>query len=247
MAKKRRFAAAALTAVLALCAGCSTAGSQMSRHNAVVYVQGVLDETYTGQPSDSYLTLVDHTAQDAQDAFQTNLESELSQRLCLRFDLEEQFMSRQLKADFLELLDQVYARANYTVKTATALDTGRYCVELTVTPVTFFAAAYADGFKSLQEEFEAHHTPPDQNSEDGVNDENTVEGEDPTPAQQRKERETYEALWAQTVYDYLYARLDAVTTGAAVTKLVLVSADGDGIYTLQTSDLQDVDDLILQY
>lgn len=246
MARERRFAAAVLAAAMALCAGCSTAGSQMSRHNAVVYVQGVLDETYTGQAEDSYLALVDHTAEDAQDAFQSNLEAELSQRLCARFDLEEKSMSRQLKADYLALLDRVYARASYTVKTATALDNGRYCVELTVTPVTFFAAGYADGFEALREEFETRHTAPEKDEADTAD--NAARGEkDPTPAQQRKERETYEALWAQTVYDYLYARLDAVTTGSAVTKLVLVSADADGIYTLQESDLQDIDDVILQY
>ncbi len=49
------------------------------------------------------------------------------------------------------------------------------------------------------------------------------------------------------MYDYLYARLDAVTTGAAVTKLVLVSPDSQGLYTLSDTDLRDVDDLILQY
>lgn len=244
MARERRFAAAVLAAAMALCAGCSTAGSQMSHHNAVVYVQGVLDETYTGQAEDSYLALVDHTAQDAQSAFQSNLEAELSQRLCARFDLEEQFMSRQLKADYLELLDRVYTRTDYTVKTATALDNGRYCVELTVTPVTFFAAGYADGFEALREEFETRHTAPEDEDEASVPEGGEA---DPDPARQRRERETYEALWAQTVYDYLYARLDAVTTGSAVTKLVLVSADADGIYTLQESDLQDIDDVILQY
>lgn len=224
----------ALAAAMTLLAGCSTAGSQMSRHNAVVYVQGVLDETYTGQAADSYLTLVDHTAEDAQDAFQANLEAELSQRLCVRFDVEEQFLSRQLKADFLELLDRVYARAGYNVKTATPLDDDRYCVELTVTPVTFFAGAYSDGFEALRTEFETAHPAPE-------------EDEAATAAQRRKDRETYETLWAQAVYDYLYARLDAVTTGPAVTKLVLVSSDATGLYSLQSSDLRDVDDLILQY
>lgn len=226
---------AALAAALILLAGCSTTGSQMNRHNAVVYVQGVLDETYTGQAADSYYALVDHTAEDAQAAFQANLEAELSQRLCLRFDLEERFLSRQLKADFLDLLDQVYARAGYTVKAATSLDDGRYCVELTVTPVTFFAGAYADGYKALKEGFEKDHPQPEEDES----------GE--APAQQRKAQETYQALWAQTVYDYLYARLDAVTTGPAVTKLVLVSADAAGVYSLQPSDLRDIDDLILQY
>ncbi len=229
---KRRLAA--LAAAMTLLAGCSTAGSQMSRHNAVVYVQGVLDETYTGQAADSYLTLVDHTDEDAQDAFQANLEAELSQRLCVRFDVDAQCLSRQQKADFLELLDRVYARAGYSVKTATPLDDGRYCVELTVTPVTFFAGAYADGFKALRAEFETAHPAPE-------------EDQAATAAQRRKDREAYEVLWAQTVYDYLYARLDAVTTGPAVTKLVLVSADTSGVYSLQASDLRDIDDLILQY
>lgn len=227
---KRRLAA--LAAALAVLTGCTTADSQMSLHNAVVYVQGVLDETYTGQTGDSYQALTGRAAQDAQDAFQANLESELSQRVCPRFELEEQAMSRQLRSDFLELLDRVYQRADYAAKTATALDGGRYCVELTVTPVTFFVGAYADGFQDLRAEFEALHAPPDQTG-DSVRD---------AAADRRRQ-----ALWAQTVYDYLYARLDALTTGPTVTKLVLVSADSQGLYTLQESDLRDVDDLILQY
>lgn len=233
---KKRFVALALTAglVLGLCAGCSTPGQQMSRHNAVVYVQGVLDETYTGKAQETYYALVGHTEADARQAFEKNLEAEFTQRLCLRFDLDEQFISRELKEDYLALLDQVYQRAGYTVKTATELDNGRYCVELSVTPVTFFAAAYSDGYKALKGDFEKDHPEPEEES-------------GKAPAQQRKEREGYEALWAKTVYDYLYARLDAVTTGAAVTKLALISADKDGLYHFSETDLQEVDGLILQY
>ncbi len=63
----------------------------------------------------------------------------------------------------------------------------------------------------------------------------------------RKAVERFESQWAQAVYDYLYGRLDAVTTGAAVTKLVLVSPDSQGRYALSDTDRRDVDDLILQY
>lgn len=234
---KKRLLSLLLAALLALCAaGCSTTGTQIDRHNAQLYVQGVLDETYTGKAAETYRTLVEHSEEDVQAAFQTNLEAEFAQRLTLRFQLEERFISRSLKADYLELLDTVYRSVGYTVKTATPLEDGRYCVEVSVTPVTFFADAYADGYAQLRADFSLTHTEPTQ--------EELAKLE---PAQARKAQERYETAWAQAVYDYLYARLDAVTTGGAVTKLVLVSPDSEGLYTLSATDLQDIDDLILQY
>lgn len=229
----------ALCLCAALCvgvAGCSTSQAQISRHNAAVYVRGVLDETYTGAPQEAYLTLMGRTAEQAKEVFAKNLTAEYSQRLTLRFQLEDQYISRSLREDFIALLDSVYARASYTVKSATPLEDGRYCVELSVTPVTFFAAAYADGYKTLREDFEKDHSLPGEE-----------EGQSMGPAQLRRAEERYYGAWAQAVYDYLYARLDNITTGSAVTKLVLVSPDSQGLYTLSTTDLQDVDDLILQY
>lgn len=229
----------ALTLAAALClgaAGCSTPQAQINQHNATLYVQGFLDETYTGSADQGYYTLVEHTAEDAQAAFEKNLEAELSQRVCLRFELDEQHLSRSLKKDYLALLDELYQHARYSVKAATPLGDGRYCVEVSVTSVTFFAAAYADGYKTLQADFEKDHPRPDEEALSQL-----------SPADQRKAEADYEALWAQEVYDYLYPRLDAVTTGAVVTKLVLVSPDSHGRYTISATDLQDVDDLILQY
>lgn len=227
---------AALAAALALCAGCSTSEAQINRHNATLYVQGVLDETYSGAAAESYYTLVDHTDEDARAVFEKNLEAEFTQRLAVRFELEEAFVSRSLKRDFLDLLDQLYAHTRYSVKAAVPLEDGRYCVEVSVTPVTFFAAAYADGYKDLRREFEKENPAPEENAPDQL-----------SPAEARKAREEAETAWAQTVYDYLYPRLDAVTTGPSVTKLVLVSPDSQGRYTLSATDLQDLDDLVLQY
>ncbi len=226
---------AALLLALALCAGCSTSQAQINRHNAAVYVAGVLDETYSGAASDAYYALTGRTAEDAQKTFQANLEAEYTQRLAQRFELDDEFVSRTLEADFLKLLDTVYRKASYQVKEATPLEGGRYCVELTVTPVTFFAAAYQDGYKALREDFEKTHSLPDEDDPDL------------TGAQARKATERFQRQWAQAVYDYLYGRLDAVTTGGAVTKLVLVSPDSQGLYALSDTDLRDVDDLILQY
>lgn len=233
---KRSLMALTLAAALCLGAGCSTSQAQINQHNATLYVQGVLDETYTGSASEGYYVLVEHTAQDAQAAFDKNLEAELTQRVAVRFELEEEYLSRSLKKDYLALLDDLYRHAGYSVKAATPLGDGRYCVEVSVTPVTFFAAAYSDGYKTLKEDFEKDHPRPDEETLGKL-----------SPADRRKAEERYESLWAQEVYDYLYPRLDAVTTGGAVTKLVLVSPDSQGRYTLSATDLQDVDDLILQY
>lgn len=234
---RKRLLPLLLAALLILgAAGCSTTGAQVSRHNVQLYVQGVLDETYTGQAAESYRTLVAHSEEDVQAAFQANLEAEYTQRLTLRFELADRFISRSMKADYLALLDAVYRRVSYTVKTATPLEDGRYCVEVEVTPVTFFADAYSDGYAQLLSDFGETHAKPTQ-----------AELAKLEPAQARKVQERYETAWAKAVYDYLYARLDAVTTGAAVTKLALVSPDGQGLYTLSATDLQDIDDLILAY
>ncbi len=232
-----RIAALGLCAALCLSLpGCSTAKSQITRHNAGLYVQGVLDETYSGEPEEAYLTLTGRTGEDAQAAFSENLQAEYDQRLCARFELEDEYVPRALRRDFLELLDQVYRKAGYAVKSATPLEDGRYCVELSVTPVTFFSAAYADGYDRLRRDFE---------DESGYLTDQELDALEPVEA--RKARQEREAAWAQAVYDNLLLRLDNINTGSAVYKLVLVSPDSQGLYSLSATDRQDVDDLILQY
>lgn len=233
---KKRLLSLALCACLAFCAGCSTTQAQINQYNAVLYVGGVLGETYSGVVSDGYRKLVDITDEDARKTFENNLDAEFSQRLAVRFEIDEVFLKNDLKAEFLSLLETVYARVGFSAKAATPLEQGRYCVEVSVTPVTFFQAAYADGYGKLRADFEKAHPLPDEDAQ-----------ADMTSAQIRKARERFETQWAQEVYDYLYARLDAITTGPAVTKLVLVTPDNSGSYTLSPTDLQDVDDLILQY
>lgn len=233
---KKRLLCAALCLCLLACAGCSTTQAQINQYNAVLYVQGVLDETYAGTASENYLKLADITVEDAEETYRNNLGSEFSQRLAVRFEIDETFLNSEMKGSFLTLLETVYAKASYTVVQATALDHGRYCVEVSVTPVTFFHAAYADGYAKLRADFEKAHPLPDEEAQ-----------ADMTAAQIRKARENFETKWAQEVYDYLYARLDAITTGSAVTKLVLVAPDNSGNYTLSATDLQDIDDLVLQY
>lgn len=238
MVRKRQFTAAALAAalLLGLLSGCSTSGAQINQHNARVYVQGVLDETYTGQVQEAYLQLTGRDQEEVRAAYEKNREAEYTQRLALRFDLEPTYLERSMKLDLLELLDTLYDHAAYTVKEATPLEDGRYCVEVSVTPVSFFAAAYADGYAKLREDFEETHTLPEGEAAQAME-----------PAQLRRATEEYERAWAQEVYDYLYPRLSAIPTDAAVTKLALVTPDSQGLYTLSATDLQDIDDLILKY
>ena len=233
---KKRLLALALCACLLVCAGCSTTKAQINQYNATLYVRGVLDETYTGAVSDEYAKLTGFTDKDVEKTYRNNLLSEFSQRVAVRFELNETYLKADLKSDYLTLLETVYAKSHYTVGQATPLERGRYCVEVSVTPVTFFHAAYADGYAALRADFEKTHSLPDEEAQKKMD-----------SAQLRKAIERYENLWAQEVYDYLYARLDAITTGGAVTKLVLVSPDSSGNYTLSPTDFQDLDDLILQY
>lgn len=234
---KKRFAAllCALSLAVSL-VGCSTTQSQINCYNATLYVQGLLDETYTGQTSAAYLTLMEADQEDVDQTYTANLQSEFSQRLAVRFELEESYLSASLLDDFYALLERVYAKASYSVKTAVALDSSRYCVEVSITPVTFFQTAYADGFAELKAEFERTHTP--------LSEEELAEM---TSAQALKTRERYAQAWAKAVYNDLYGRLDSITTGSSVTKLTLVSANTQGYYSLSATDFRDIDDEILRY
>lgn len=237
---KKRFAAllCALSLAVAL-VGCSTTQSQVNAYNATLYVQGLLDETYSGTASDAYLELMDTDAETVEKAFADNVKSEFSQRLAVRFELEEEYMTAGQKEDFYALLERVYAKASYTAKTAVELDSGRYCVEVSITPVTFFQTAYADGFEALKADFDKTHKPLDE--------EKLTEMTSAQARKARKAREKYHQAWAEAVYEDLYGRLDAITTSTAVTKLTLVSANSQGYYTLSATDFRDVDDQILRY
>lgn len=231
---KKRILALAL-ALLTL-AGCTTVDSSVNEFNATAYVRGLLDETYTGRAEEVYLSLMEKDEEGVAETYQKSLQSEYENRFLRRFEVEDRYVSRELRQDFLDLLDEVYSHAAFSVKSAVKLDDTRYCVEVTLTPVTFFSAAYADGFARLVAKFEEEHPEP------------TEEELAELSAAQvtRREREEGEA-WAQAVYDYLYPRLSAVTTGTAVTKLLLVSPNGQGYYTVSATDLQDLDDRILAY
>lgn len=237
MSVKRR--GSALLCALALStalSGCSSTQNQVNSYNATVYVQGLFDETYTGKSSEVYQSLMDSDPESAKKCYSDNLQSEFSQRLAPRFELEEEYLTASQKEGFYLLLGRVYGKVEYRIRTAIPLDNDRFCVEVIVTPVTFFQTAYASGFDALKTEFEKTHKPLDE--------EKLAEM---TPAQALKTRERYHQAWADAVYDDLYGRLDSITTASAVTKLTLVSANSQGYYSLSATDFQDVDDEILRY
>lgn len=237
MSMKKRFAALLCAAALGFgLVGCSTTQSQINCYNATAYVQGLLDETYTGAASEVYRTLMDTDEEAVEKTYSENLQSEFSQRFAVRYELEEALLTTGQKEAFYDLLAQVYAKASYSVKAAVELDSGRYCVEVSITPVTFFQTAYADGFAALKADFEKTHTAPDE--------EKLAEM---TSAQAQTARQRYARAWADAVYDDLSDRLGAATTATAVTKLTLVSANAQGVYSLSATDFRDIDDEILRY
>lgn len=234
---RKRLMLPALALALALgAAGCATTQATVNQFNATAYVQGVLDETYKGAVSDTYLTLMDTDEESVAATYQANLQSEYKNRFLKRFEIDDASLTRQQRQDFLDLIDEAYSHADYTVKAAVALDDRRYCVEVSVTPVTYFSSAYSDGFATLVRNFERDNPEPTEE-----------ELSEMTNAKKRRLQRDRERDWAQAVYDFLYPRLSAVTTGVPVTKLVLVSPNGQGFYSASTTDLQDLDDRILAY
>ena len=222
-------AAAALALVLPLTA-CQ--GETMTSFDAAAYVQGVLDETYRGTWDNAFLDLVDLTDGEAKDAYEASLEEEY-RRFAYQFDLNDDLLTEESRQSALDLLAEVSAKAQYTVRQAVALDDTRYAVEVSVRPMDLFIQVREDALDDFQTTFSAQYADVDL---------------DRLSAEERAALESeYENAWADGIVGLCRDRLGLLNYGDVETILVLVAPDDDGLYTMGDNDFSNLSALILPY
>lgn len=203
-------------AVLALLCLLALAGCGVTELNATGYVEGLLDETYKGTWEETYLALVDLTEEEAAASYQAGLEAEY-QRFAGYFRLDKYAVSRQTRADFVEYLGQVYAKARYSVDHATRSDSGAWLVEVTVQPILTLAEL-AKRVPALRAEFNAREDVPTADREEA---------------------------WARMVLEACQSA--GMEFGEKTTIAVRLVADEEGYYSIGTQDFYNLDALILTY
>lgn len=122
--------------VLALAVSLSACGfGGVTADDAVTYVQGELDSAYRGQYNEDYLKLMDLTAEEASETHSQNVSAEALYLLSYLGVYDTESMPEDVITYAENLIEQIYAKSNYTVNSATLMKNGDYTVDITVYPI----------------------------------------------------------------------------------------------------------------
>ena len=135
----------------------------------------------------------------------------------------------ELKAEVVDMYKQVYAKAKYTVDTATEVDDGTFGVKVTVEPLDVFdrvaEALWGDTPDARAEALYSQDV-------DSMTDE---------------EYAAYDAEWCRLVIDLTLEKLPEAEYLEAQSKVVQITLGDDNYWSLDEQDFSDLDWLILDY
>lgn len=217
--KKMKVMALALAA--ALCLGLLSGCGSFS---ASELVKSNLDLIYLDQYSDDYLKKVGLDKEQAEQQYEGGLEMEAEYFADL-FSIELDTCGDEVRQQIIDLYRQIYTHSKYEVGTESRSgDT--YLVQLTVYPIDIFQKVADEDTDSFWENMQTRA--------------DAGEFADMTD-------EEYEVVWAQAVIDMVAARIDSIDYLDPQTISVQVVKDDDGVYSIDTSDFNRIDSLMIAY
>ena len=217
--KKMKVMALALAA--ALCLGLLSGCGSFS---ASELVKSNLDLIYLDQYSDDYLKKVGLDKEQAEQQYEGGLEVEAEYFADL-FSIELDTCGDEVRQQIIDLYRQIYTHSKYEVGTESRSgDT--YLVQLTVYPIDIFQKVADEDTDSFWENMQTRA--------------DAGEFADMTD-------EEYEVTWAQAVIDMVAARIDSIDYLDPQTISVQVVKDDDGVYSIDTSDFNRIDSLMIAY
>lgn len=217
--KKMKVMALALAA--ALCLGLLSGCGSFS---ASELVKSNLDLIYLDQYSDDYLKKVGLDKEQAEQQYEGGLEMEAEYFVDL-FSIELDTCGDEVCQQIIDLYRQIYTHSKYEVGTESRSgDT--YLVQLTVYPIDIFQKVADEDTDSFWENMQTRA--------------DAGEFADMTD-------EEYEVAWAQAVIDMVAARIDSIDYLDPQTISVQVVKDDDGVYSIDTSDFNRIDSLMIAY
>ena len=213
----------ALALSLALTIPLAACGGGLSPDDAAAYIQGVLDVNYKGIYDPAYLEMVDSSEEEAQETYENSIAVEADFLIASFMDNEPTEEQRQ---ELIEIYKEIYAKASYTVDTATEIDDTTYGVKVTVEPI--------DVFHQLMDEISGGDTFAAFNAQypDTMDDAQYYE---------------YEIAWFQLVLDTLRELIPSLGYLEEQSLVVQVSLGDDNYWSLNDDDFNNLDWLIIDY
>lgn len=215
---------------------CLTAcgGSGLTAMDATGYVQGLLDKTYLGQFSESYLESVEVTKETAREDYEEGLEVEYAY-FAAAFEFDTKFVTDELKQQVIDLLADIYLHSAYEVKGAVAEGKG-FAVEVAVKPIDIIPLVSETYMEDFAAEFAAAFADMDLA---------TVE------AMSAEEQEafwlSYETRWVGGIVALFREHMDELGYLEEQSIRVQFQPDEEGCYAISDEDFASIDALILAY
>ena len=195
--------------VMAMLAGCG------AKFDASGYTKAILDVLYKNE-TEQYMELTQSTQEEAEQIFEENLDSAMSQ-----FDLLGG--SDDLQAKYRQLFSDLLKQVKYSVSEAVEDENGNYTVDVTIEPITIFN----DTYDEFQEQAAAY-------AEQVTND---VMNGGEMPSDEDMQIRVFEIY-----YDILRASIDAgLNYGEPEVVTVHVEKDQNNVYRISDEDIAALD------
>ena len=220
----KKIARKGIVAVLALCLSLTLLVGCGSSYTARELVEDTLNLYYLDQPSEAYMMMLGLTEDEAHQRFEDWLNMEIP-FFCGLYEVELDSCEPQIEPQIAELYHKIYAHSKFEVGETTKTGDD-YSVSVTIWPIDILQKVYdneMEGFAAdLSEKIASGNY-------DALTD------------------EEFETLWAQGVIDLVNAHLDELDYLEAQTMEIRVEKDSDNVYSVNVTDFQNADELILAY
>lgn len=182
-------------------------GCGMNKDDAKEYVQAVLDASYKGE-FEEYVKITDSKETEAKELYEGNME-QLMQSLGMGDS-----MTDNMRADYEELFQSIFAHAKYTVGEVKEIENG-FLVEVQTEQLNLFKDLEDDLIKAMKNDISKYDEQPTEEEMDRIALENMLR------------------LLKEKVSNPVYGEKQTVT--------VKVTKDEDGVISISEEDLTEVD------
>lgn len=224
MKKHWKAASLALAMVLVFTA-CGGETQEITKFDAVAYVDGLLQENYLGQFPEDYLEMVGIDQETAEETYESCMEQEVNY-FAYYFDIDEptEEMAEELKT----LVKEIYSHTRYEIISAAEQEDGSFSVKVEVEPIDIIQLVRSDWDKSTEDFYEKYPVTE-------IN------------AMNNAEYEKVEAEWAQLILKLVRDKMPEIGNMTSRSMAVQIEKGKEGYYSIASEDFSKLHELILDY
>lgn len=224
MKLRRKLTALLMALILALGLCACRQEEQQESFDAKVYVEGLLQCAYQGEPSQEYLDLVGITEEQGQSVYENSLYLE-AQVFAYLYNIE---YPQDLYQEIEDLYREIFSHAKFEVVSAVLEEDGSYSVQVDIEPIDIVQKAEGKLDEVLKPFFEKYPV-------------------DSLKTMTTKDYQAYDAEWARLIIDTYKEVLPDTGNLEKQSVTVQLKKDEDGYYGISDEEFKKLGEHIIDY